>query len=83
MPHVLHLIKSPVSAHALSMIQRQSREPDTTLTVILREGTAAPPLPRGVQVHRLAEGSPTRSPDALTYSELLDLIFAADQVIAW
>ncbi|MBI2153048.1 MAG: hypothetical protein HYV92_04605 [Candidatus Rokubacteria bacterium] len=75
MPHVLHLLKAPVPDHALAAIQRQSREPGTTLTVVLREGAEAPPLPSGVQVRRLA--------DTLTYSELLDLIFSADQVISW
>ncbi len=78
MPHVLHLLKAPVPAHALSAIERQSREPDTTLTVVLRGGGEAPPLPPGVRVRRLAGGG-----DALGYSELLDLIFAADQVISW
>ncbi|OGL06487.1 MAG: hypothetical protein A3I03_08140 [Candidatus Rokubacteria bacterium RIFCSPLOWO2_02_FULL_68_19] len=75
MPHVLHLLRAPVPEHALAAIERQSRDPGTTLTVVLREGTDAPPLPSGVQVRRLA--------DTLTYAELLDLIFSADQVISW
>jgi hypothetical protein len=83
MPHVLHLVKSPVSSHALSVIWQQSREPDTALTVVLMHGTAAPPLPAGVRVHRLAEESPAPSPGTLTYSDLLDLIFSSGQVISW
>ena len=94
MPHVLHLVKPPVPAHALSMIQRQSREPETTLTVVLLHGADPPPLPAGVRVHRLTAPHPALSPtggedkgegnpEALTYSELLDLIFAADQVLSW
>ncbi|MBI3027904.1 MAG: hypothetical protein HYY64_00110 [Candidatus Rokubacteria bacterium] len=75
MPHVLHLLKAPVPEHALTAIEQQSRDPGTTLTVVLREDTEPPPLPSGVQVRRL--------PDTLTYAELLDLIFAADQVISW
>ena len=75
MPHVLHLLRAPVPDHALASIERQSREPGTTLTIVLREGTERPPLPSGVQVRRLA--------DTLTYAELLDLIFSADQVISW
>ncbi len=75
MPHVLHLLRAPVPEHALAAIERQSREPGTTLTVVLREGAEPPPLPSGVQVRRLA--------DTLTYAELLDLIFSADQVISW
>lgn len=75
MPHVLHLLRAPVPEHALTAIERQSREPGTTLTVVLREGAEPPPLPSGIQVRRLA--------DTLTYAELLDLIFSADQVISW
>ena len=83
MPHVLHLLKAPVPDHALSAIQRQSREPGTTLTVVLSESAEAPPLPPGIRVRRLAAGSSTRNPETLTYSELLDLIFSADQVFSW
>ncbi|MGH7262724.1 MAG: hypothetical protein ACREH7_02210 [Candidatus Rokuibacteriota bacterium] len=83
MPHVLHLIKPPVPARALSIIQRQSREPDTTLSIVLMHGADPPSLPPGVRVHRLTDESSTRHPGDLTYSELLDLIFAADQVISW
>ncbi len=83
MPQVLHLIKSSVPAYTLSLIRRQSREPNTILTVVLLHGAAPPPLPTGVRIHRLVDDASTRSSDALTYSQLLDLIFAADQVIAW
>jgi hypothetical protein len=75
MPHVLHLLRAPVPEHALTAIERQNREAGTTLTVVLREGTEPPPMPSGVQVLRLS--------NPLTYAELLDLIFSADQVIAW
>ncbi len=83
MPRILHLIKAPVPAHTLSLIQRQSREPDTTPVVVLLHGAAPPSLPPGVRVHRLVDDASTRSPESLTYSELLDLIFAADQVLSW
>jgi hypothetical protein len=83
MPHFLHLIKPPVPARALSMLQRQSREPDTRLSIVLMHGADPSSLPPGVQVHRLTDESSTRHPGALTYSDLLDLIFSADQVISW
>ena len=83
MAHVLHLIKPLVPAQALSMIQRQSREHDTTLSIVLMHGADPPSLPPGVRVHRLADDSSTRHPGALTYSDFLDLIFSADQVISW
>jgi hypothetical protein len=81
MPHILHLVNSTASSHALSVLQRQHRNPDTTLTVVLVQGAATPPLPAEVRVLRLAGDSP--APDALTYAELLDLIFSADQIISW
>ncbi len=83
MPHVLHLLKPPVPDHALAAIQRQSREPNTTLTVVLTQGVTPPPLPEGVRIHRLADESTTPSPGTLSYADLLDLIFSADQVFSW
>lgn len=80
MPRVLHLVKPPVSPYALAAIQRQSSEPDTTLAVVVLHGAKPSALPSGVSVHRLGDES---TPGTLTYSDLLDLIFAADQVISW
>jgi hypothetical protein len=80
MPHVLHLLKSDPHTTALSVIERQSREPDTRITVVLLHGGGAPALPDGVRVRRLAEKG---SHGDLTHSELLDLIFAADSVVSW
>ncbi|MBI3625761.1 MAG: hypothetical protein HY215_06410 [Candidatus Rokubacteria bacterium] len=80
---MLHLVKPPVPAQALSMMQRQSREPDTTLSIVLMHGADPPSLPPGARVYRLTDESSTRHPGALIYSDLLDLIFSADQVISW
>lgn len=80
MPRVLHLLKFADHPAALSVIERQSREPDTTVTVVLLHGIGVPALPGGVTVRRLAGDT---SEGDLTASELLDLIFAADSVIAW
>lgn len=80
MPHVLYLLKAPTSGIALPVIQRQCREPDTRVTVVLLHGASAPALPDGVTVRHLAEEG---SPGDLTHSELLDLIFAAGSVISW
>lgn len=83
MPHVLHLIKPPISPHALSMIRRQSGEPETRLTVVLLHGAETPVLPAGVGVKRLVADPSRPAEDALSYTELLDLLFSADQVISW
>jgi hypothetical protein len=44
--------------------------------VVLLDGGAAPALPEGVAVRRLAPGD-------LDYAGLLDLVFAHDHVITW
>jgi len=80
MPHVLHLLKSGDHPTALSVIEHQSRQPDTAVTVVLLHGASVSALPDGVTVRRVAEEG--RDGD-LTYSDLLDLIFTADSVVAW
>jgi len=80
MPHVLHLLNASASGTAPSVIKRQCREPDTRVTVVLLHGASLSPLPEGLTVLRLAEEG---SEGDLTYSQLLDLIFAADSVVSW
>jgi hypothetical protein len=80
MSSILHLLKSDLNPIALAAIDRQSRTPDTTLTVVLLHGTPSPRLPAGITVHRLIEDG---SHGSLSYSDLLDLIFSADQVMTW
>ena len=70
----LHLLKDAPGA-ALVAIERQHREPDTRVTVVLLHGAAVPSLPRGVAVRHV--------PRDLGYGELLELIFESDQVISW
>jgi len=80
MPRVLHLLKAGDHPTAQSVIERQSRQPGITVTVVLLHGASVPALPKAVAVRRLAgEGRE----GGLTHSELLDLIFAADSVISW
>ncbi|HLC41316.1 MAG TPA: hypothetical protein VJO34_06775 [Methylomirabilota bacterium] len=80
MPSVLHLLKADSASHALAVIERQSREPGAALIVVLMRGMPTPTLPSGVTMYQLGENS---AEGTLTYSELLDLIFSADQVISW
>ena len=72
----LHLLKADSVALAPAVIEANRREPGAQVTVVLLDGTAAPPLPAGVAVRRLAPGD-------LDYAGLLDLIFAHDHVITW
>lgn len=76
MPAVLHLLTRDSVPLAAPVIDVASREPDTRVTVVLLPGAAAPSLPAGITVRRMAEGD-------LDYAGLLDLIFAADRVVTW
>jgi hypothetical protein len=72
----LHLVKADSGELAGPVIATNLKEPDARVTVVLLDGAAAPPLPAGVMVRRLAPGD-------LDYAGLLDLIFAHDHVITW
>jgi hypothetical protein len=56
------------------VLDRQVRAGDR-VTVVVLPGGAAPTLPAGVPIRRL-DGD-------LSYAELVELIFAADQVVTW
>ncbi|HEX9747901.1 MAG TPA: hypothetical protein VGB86_05785 [Methylomirabilota bacterium] len=72
----LHLVKADSAALAGAVIESNLREADARVTVVRLDGAAAPSLPAGVAVRRLA-------PDDLDYAGLLDLVFAHDHVITW
>jgi hypothetical protein len=73
MARVLHLLKGLDSALALEVIAQQQAAGDT-LTLVVLPG-AEVPAPGRLTVRRV--------PDDLTWEQLLEAIFAADQVIAW
>jgi hypothetical protein len=75
MPAALHLLTRADAPLAGGVIERQCREPDTAVTVVLLPGGAAPSLPATVTVRRV--------PQDLTYREVVDLIFASDHVLTW
>ena len=54
----LHLVKRDSAALAGSVIESNLREADARVTVVLLDGAAAPSLPAGVAVRRLAAGRP-------------------------
>ena len=71
---VLHLIKGGDTSLACAVLDRQVRDGER-VTVVVLPGGAATELPAGVPVRRL-DGD-------LSYEELVDMIFAADQVVTW
>jgi hypothetical protein len=74
MAAVLHLIKGSETALARAVLDRNLREGDR-VTVVVLPGGAGFALPAGVTVRSLDRD--------LSYDQLLELIFAADQVVTW
>jgi hypothetical protein len=74
MAAVLHLVKGPDTTLARVVLDRNLRAGDR-VTVAILPGGAVPDLPAGVAVRRIDRD--------LTYGQLLDLIFEADQVVTW
>jgi hypothetical protein len=72
MPAVLHLLTRGDPERARAAIETQRADSETTLTIALLPGARAP-----------MEWGGRRVPEELSYGDLLDLIFASDQVIAW
>ena len=71
---VLHLLKSPATTLARTVIDQHVRAGDRVSVVVLPGGVASD-LPPDVQVRRLD--------DDLSYTQLLALIFESDHVITW
>ncbi|HXG05031.1 MAG TPA: hypothetical protein VNO23_16665 [Candidatus Binatia bacterium] len=74
MAGVLHLVKSPDVGLARAAIEQQLRAGDR-VSVALLHGAPAPDVPAGVPLFRV--------PEEVPYDRLLELIFEADQVVAW
>ncbi|MDP2702240.1 MAG: hypothetical protein Q8P98_09250 [Candidatus Rokubacteria bacterium] len=74
MASFLHLVKADSPPLANAVIERNLREPDARVTVVLLDGARAP-VSAGAAVKRLG-------PD-LDYNALLDLIFESDHVVTW
>jgi hypothetical protein len=74
MATILHLLKSADTALARTVIEQHVGAGDR-VTVALLPGGAVPALPPGVTIRCVGSDLP--------YTDLLDLIFQADQVLTW
>lgn len=73
MASVLHLVGPNDPRAALPIIAGQLAAGDAVTVAVV--GPSAPPLPPGLTVHRV--------PGELSWEQLLDLIFTADQTFSW
>lgn len=87
MPRILHLLKDPGNRTARDVLATQAHDPANRLSVVLMQGAARLSDPLPGEVFRLPEGNGRSDSDspypAIDHSRLLDLIFAADTVVAW
>jgi len=74
MAAVLHLVKGSHATLARAVLDRNLREGDR-VTVVVLPGGAGAGLPASVTVRSLDRD--------LSYAQLLELIFEADQVVTW
>ena len=74
MAGALHVLKGGDVALALATIQRQTAT-GKRVTVALLPGAVQPPLPVGVEVHRV--------PEEWSYERLLEAVFEAAHVTTW
>ena len=74
MAAVLHLVKGSDTTLPRAVVDHHLRAGDC-VTVVVLPGGAASGLPAGATVRRL-DGD-------LSYGQLLELIFEADQVVTW
>jgi len=86
MRHVLHLIKDPANRVALDVVATQAANADTRLSVVLLQDASGLTRSLPGEVFHLEDPSRrdavSRYPP-ITWSRLLDLIFAADTVVTW
>ena len=74
MTRALHVLKGDHTDRAVAVIAAQVAAGDE-VTVALVGGIPVPPLPDGVQHHRV--------PEDVAWERLVEMIFEADSVVTW
>ena len=78
---ILHLLKHPVNPLALQVLNSDSAE-ESLVAVLLPPGGDLPQL-SGIKVYRVTDSSSTGNGESISYSRLVEMVFAADKVVAW
>lgn len=77
----LHLLKNLPNPLAISVL-RSETQTESPIVVQLSPSGDLPQLP-GVTLYHLTECGHMDSSHNITYSQLVEMIFAADKVVAW
>lgn len=80
---IVHLLKNPTDPLAVQMITTQSSSHFPSPVVILLSPTDINPEIPQATIYRVTDGTPDQRQGEIDYARLVDLIFAADKVIAW
>ncbi|PYM55660.1 MAG: hypothetical protein DMD79_22580 [Candidatus Rokuibacteriota bacterium] len=85
MPHLVHLVRNSTDPTLLDVIARQAADPTVRVSVVLLPGAGPGAGSLTGDVYRLIEDGTAGSGDqpSLDYTQLLQLIFAADSVVSW
>lgn len=77
----LHLFKHPVTPLAIQVLDSKTPE-ERAVAVLLPPQGDLPHLP-GVTVYRMTNSSSPGDGQGVSYLQLIEMIFAADKVVAW
>jgi hypothetical protein len=78
---ILHLLKNPPNPLAIEILRSESQS-EFPIVVSLSPSGDLPQLP-GVTLYHLSESEHMDNSHRITYSRLVEMIFAADKVVAW
>jgi hypothetical protein len=77
----LHLLKNPPNPFAIEVL-RSEIQTESPIVVLLSPTADLPQLP-GATLYHLDESGHMENSHYITYSRLVEMIFAADKVVAW
>ena len=77
----LHILKPPVNPLAFQILESTPTE-ESRVAVVLSSRGELPQL-RGVKMYRMTDSSSPGNGESVSYARLLEMIFAADKVVAW
>ena len=79
----LHLLKSPVSPVALQMLSVQASAQTSPPIVVLLSPADKPPALPHCTLYRVTENNTAQGDNAISYDQLVTMLFEADHVVTW